>query len=104
MRTLFGLLYRDMDYIEKALTKFKEIDKAVVFGSRAIGNYKPGSDVDIAIFGKAVTEKTLYDLNDLLNEQYPLPYYFDLLYYEKINNEKLKKHIETVGKELYSKK
>ena len=53
---------------------------------------------------EAITEETLYDLNDLLNELYPLPYYFDLLYYEEINNEKLKKHIETVGKELYSKK
>ena len=101
---MFGLLDRDMHYIEKALKECKEIDKAIVFGSRALGNYKNGSDVDIAIIGKAVTEETLYHLHDLLNEQYPMPYFFDLLHYEEINNEKLKKHIDTVGKELYLKK
>ena len=104
MRTMFGLLDRDLDYIEKALREFEEIEKAVVFGSRAIGNYKLGSDVDLAIFGKAITEETLDHLNDLLNEQYPLPYYFDILHYEEINNENLKGHIDTLGKELYSKK
>ena len=98
---MFGLLDRDMHYIEKALKECKEIDKAVVFGSRALGNYKIGSDVDIALIGKAITEETLNNLDDLLNEQYPLPYFFDLLHYEEINNEKLKKHIDTVGKELY---
>ena len=46
-----GLLDRDIKYIRKALEKYDEIEKAVIFGSRAMGNYKKGSDVDIAIDG-----------------------------------------------------
>jgi hypothetical protein len=48
-----------------------------------------------------ITRKTLP--YNLLNEEYPLPYFFDILHYEEINNENLKKHIDTYGKELYKK-
>jgi predicted nucleotidyltransferase len=48
---MYGLLERDMQYILQALKKFDEIECAVLFGSRATGNYKNGSDVDIAIRG-----------------------------------------------------
>jgi uncharacterized protein len=101
---MFGLLMRDMDYILTALKKFNEIEKAYLFGSRAMGNYKQGSDVDIAISGKKITQKTIYELSEWLNEEYPLPYFFDILHYEKINNEKLVQHIDSYGKELYQKK
>lgn len=97
---MFGLLERDNKLIIKALGEFKEIDKAIIFGSRAIGNYKKGSDVDIAISGERITRKTVSDLNILLNEEYPLPYFFDLLHYEDIKNEKLIEHIDTIGIEL----
>jgi predicted nucleotidyltransferase len=103
MRNVFGLLKGDIDLIIKALANFKEIDRALIFGSRTMGNYKKGSDVDIAIFGETVTRKTMYDLNELLNEEYPLPYFFDLLHYEEIKNEKLVKHIDEFGIEVYSK-
>ena len=49
---MFGLLDRDIKYIIKALEQHDEIEKAVIFGSRAMGNYKKGSDVDIAIIGE----------------------------------------------------
>lgn len=75
----------------------------IIFGSRALGNYKKGSDVDITISGQDITNETIYRLDDLLNEEYPLPYFFDLLHYEQINNENLKNHIDTFGKELYRK-
>lgn len=49
--------FRDIEYIKKALIKFNEIEEAVVFGSRAMGNYKKGSDIDIVIIGELVTSK-----------------------------------------------
>lgn len=98
---MFGLLDRDIKYIKEALSKFEEIEKAVIFGSRAMGNYKKGSDVDLAIMGEKITSKTLFMLNDYLNEVLPIPYFFDLLHYENISNEKLKKHIDDEGKVLY---
>ncbi|WP_368993738.1 nucleotidyltransferase domain-containing protein [Caldifermentibacillus hisashii] len=73
---MYGLLEKDMDYILKALKQFDEIDRAILYGSRAMGNYKKGSDVDIAIQGEKITEKTIFELDDLLNEVYPLPYFF----------------------------
>ena len=60
---MYGLLDRDIVYIKKALEHFEEIEKAVVFGSRAMGNYKKGSDVDIAIFGERVNNKVIFELN-----------------------------------------
>lgn len=98
---MFGLLNSDIEYIRKALGQFNEIEKAVIFGSRANGNYKKGSDIDISISGNAITRDTVYRLNDLLNEEYPLPYFFDLLHYEEITNEKLRDHIDSIGKEIY---
>lgn len=101
---MFGLLDRDIEYIQKALNSFDEIEKAIVFGSRAMGNYKKGSDVDIAIIGEKITNKTLFRLDDYLNEVYPLPYFFDIINYNVISNEKLKVHIDNEGKIIYEKK
>lgn len=101
---MFGLLDRDINYILKALKQFEEIDKAIIFGSRAMGNYKKGSDIDMAIVGENVTTKTLFELDDYLNEVYPLPYFFDILRYDGILNENLLKHINTQGKTIYIKK
>ena len=76
---MFGLLDRDIKYIIKALEQHDEIEKAVIFGSRAMGNYKKGSDVDIAIIGENVNRSIIYKLEDCLNEVYPLPYFFDII-------------------------
>lgn len=101
---MFGLLDQEIAYIQEALNHFEEIEKAVVFGSRAAGNYNEGSDVDIAVFGAAVTCGTLYCLHELLNEEFQLPYTFDFTIYECIQDENLKNHIDTIGQELYFKK
>lgn len=98
---MFGLIDSDLRYIYNALAKFDEIECAIIFGSRAMGNFKRGSDVDIAIKGKTVTANTLYKLSDLLNEVYPLPYFFDIAHYESISNQNLKNHIDIEGKIIY---
>lgn len=100
---MFGLIERDFYYIHKALQQFPEIERAKIYGSRALGNYKNGSDVDLAIIGKRVSRQTILRLNDVLNEVYPLPYMFDLVHYDLLNNENLKKHIDQFGEEIYHK-
>ncbi|MEW9676267.1 hypothetical protein ABRT01_08815 [Lentibacillus sp. L22] len=69
-----------------------------------MGNYKKGSDVDIAIVGEEVTRKTVSELHFLLNEEYPLPYFFDVVHYEGITNKSLIRHINTEGVEMYRRK
>lgn len=97
----FGLKSIDIISVSKTLSNFAEIEKAVIFGSRAIGNYKTYSDIDIALFGAGIDltlqNKIENQLDDLL-----LPYKFDVCVFEKINNKDLVDHIERVGKEIYS--
>lgn len=94
---MFGLSAKDISMILEAIQKFPEIEEAIIFGSRALGNYKKGSDVDLAIKGDSITRKTLLGLSDLLNEVYPLPYFFDIVHYNTIKNSNLIKHINDHG-------
>lgn len=99
----FGLKDSDLDYIKKSLEKFSEIEKAVIFGSRAKGNYKPGSDVDIAIYGENIDFDTVSALHAMLEEEGPLPYFFDIVDYTHLTHENLKEHIDRVGKVIFEK-
>ncbi len=92
-----GLKKQDVEYILSALRSFSVIEQATIFGSRAMGNYKPGSDVDIAVKGKNITDTTVSRLSSLLNEELPLPYFFDVVHYESIENKELKRHIDAFG-------
>lgn len=98
----FGLCATDLRYIMDTLKKFPEIKKAAIFGSRAKGNYKPGSDVDIAIWGEEVTFNTVSRLRSLLEEQSPMPYFFDVVDYTHLTHEQLREHIARVGKTIFS--
>lgn len=98
----FGLRATDLRYIMDTLKKFPEIKKAAIFGSRAKGNYKPGSDVDIAIWGEEVTFNTVSRLRSLLEEQSPMPYFFDVVDYTHLTHEQLREHIARVGKTIFS--
>lgn len=99
----FGLKEFDLEYIVDTIKKFDEIDKAVIFGSRAKGTYKNGSDIDIAIYGGKITLDVLSTLHTELEEKSPMPYLFDIVDFTHLNHEELKKHIERVGKVIYEK-
>lgn len=96
----FGLSESEIDIIRQHLSKYPEIEKATIFGSRAKGNFKKGSDVDIALYGKNVTLDTITSINYQLNEETPLIYFFDILSYNDIETKELKEHIDRVGVEI----
>ena len=98
-----GLKQRDINNITKALQQVPEVEEVMLFGSRAKGKYKPGADVDLAIKGKKVSYSVVSRLSFLLNEEYALPYFFDVVHYEKITEPKLVEHIDRVGKIIYQK-
>jgi uncharacterized protein len=97
-----GLTQADIKRIAAAIKQFPEIDDAVIFGSRAKGTYKKASDVDLAIKGRAVTSETIKRLNFLLNEELPLPYFFDVVHYESLENQQLVDHIDRAGMSMTS--
>ncbi|GAA0077140.1 hypothetical protein UT300005_15180 [Clostridium sp. CTA-5] len=87
---MYGSLDKDLNYIMYGLSKFKETEKSVIFKSRIIVNYKKGSDIDLSILGGEISDDILRELYEYLNEECPIPYFFDLLHYENISNGKLK--------------
>lgn len=97
----FGLSETDLEYIINTIEHFPEIEKAVIFGSRAKGNYKPGSDVDIAIYGKKVTFDILSKLHSMLEDSSPMPYMFDIVDYTHSNHKELKEHIKRAGRVIW---
>ncbi|SKA77592.1 Nucleotidyltransferase domain-containing protein [Caloramator quimbayensis] len=99
----FGLRDSDIEYIRDAMKRFKDIEKAVIFGSRAKGNYKAASDVDIAIYGEKINFDILSKLHAMLEEESPMPYFFDIVDYSHLNHKELKEHIDRVGMVIYEK-
>lgn len=95
-----GLSQTDISRITAAIKQFPEIDDALIFGSRAKGTHKKASDVDLAIKGRAVTGETVKRLSFLLNEELPLPYFFDVVHYETLENRQLIEHIDRIGKSM----
>lgn len=98
----FGLKENVIKSIEKILSDFPQVETVLIYGSRAKGNYRPGSDVDLSLKGDdlslQVLNKISLQLDDLL-----LPYTFDLSVFDHIDNECLLEHIERVGKIIYQK-
>ena len=99
---MFGIVPKSYELILKTLSGFEEIEKAAIYGSRAMGNFKPGSDIDLVIYGINITPETVLKLKTKLEQELPIPYYFDLTHYETVSNLELKKHIDEFGKVFYS--
>ena len=94
----FGLPEDVFADIINTLRRYPEITHAKIFGSRAKGNYKRYSDVDIAIFADS-GHYLAADVKDALEELDTI-YYFDVLHYEKTPNSEIKSHIDRVGVEI----
>lgn len=92
-----GISPKSFGLILDALTKFPQIKKVVVFGSRAKGNYKTGSDIDLAVFGEKVDFSLTLELLAIFNERLPIPYKVDVINYNGIDNPNLKEHIDKFG-------
>lgn len=103
MDNKFGLKQTDLNAVISILEKYSDIESAVIFGSRAKGNYKNGSDVDIAVKGKSLNFDLINQISYLLNEESLMPYKFDILNYHTIDNQDLLEHIDRAGIEFYSK-
>lgn len=97
---MFGLKAKDIDLIVEILQRHPDVEEALVYGSRAMGNYKPGSDIDIVLKGKLKPE-TANEITVELNERLPLPYKFDVIAYSAISHKPLIEHIDRYGKVLY---
>lgn len=96
----FGLWGRQLRQIQDVLAKYPAIEEAVLFGSRAMGNYKEASDIDIAIKGQ-FSPSLATELKTKFQDETPLPFFFDVVAYSQIDNPKLKENIDEYGVLIY---
>jgi predicted nucleotidyltransferase len=98
----FGLSERTTKTLLEFFEKFPQVEEVKVYGSRAKGNYKRGSDIDFAVFGKDIDFRLLSKITAEIDEL-PTPYKFDITHYETLKHQPLKEHIDRVGKIFYVK-
>ena len=96
----YGLKDETIEKISSVLSGFPEVEKAILYGSRAKGNFKRGSDIDLTLFGPALTLNVLLRIENRIDDLL-LPYHIDLSIFESISNPDLKEHIQRVGKVFY---
>lgn len=96
----FGLPKKTLKLICDFFSKYPEIEQVKIYGSRAMGNYERGSDIDLVFYAKTDKDLTGQLLTGL--DELPIPYLFDVTNYYKISHVTLKEHIDRVGKLIYS--
>ena len=99
----YGLPQSTFQKICGILSRYPQVEQAILYGSRAKGNYKNGSDIDLTLRGSAdlslnVIYKILNELDDLL-----LPYTIDLSIFNDIDDPDVIEHIQRVGITFYDK-
>ncbi len=99
---MYGLKAIHIDKIKSVFANCSEIDKAILYGSRAKGNYREGSDIDISIVGNKLSLDTLLRIETALDDLL-LPYNIDISIYDKIENLELIEHIKRIGIIIYEK-
>jgi predicted nucleotidyltransferase len=89
--------------IKSVFVNYTDIDKAILYGSRAKGNYQDGSDIDISLVGNNLNLNKMLRIETELDNLL-LPYKIDISILDKIENTDLVEHINRVGVVIYEKK
>jgi uncharacterized protein len=98
--TRFGLPEMTVEKIGGVLAENPAVEKAILYGSRAEGNYKRGSDIDLTLVGRGLVYRDLLKILDELDDLL-LPYTIDLSILQLIDHAGLLDHIQRVGVVLY---
>lgn len=96
----FGLSDCDLAKIRGVFARYPQIEQVVLYGSRAKGNYRAGSDIDLTLLGPDTNDlllsRIVCELDDLNT-----PYLMDVSLYHHIVSPELKKHIAEYGQLFY---
>ena len=102
MEDKYGLSQQQLAVVRGILARFADkIDRAAVFGSRASGGYRPNSDLDLVLYGD-IDERTADRIWTLFAES-GLPFKVDVLVYHRIEEPALRRHIDLVAADLFTK-
>ena len=103
MTPCHGLSGATLAKIAGVLVGFPEVERAVLFGSRAKGTHKRGSDIDLALVGEALDWRTIGRIHDALDDLL-LPYRFSLVHSGAQTDSEVAAHIARVGVVLFERK
>jgi predicted nucleotidyltransferase len=96
----YGLSEETLQLIWRVFADYSAVERVILYGSRAKGTYRTGSDIDLAIAGNGLTHQALLDLHNALDDL-ELLYRFDLLNLQTVSNPALLDHIQRVGIVFY---
>lgn len=96
----FGLDAEDIERICNVFVRYPAVVEVYIYGSRALGTQRSGSDIDLTLKGDNLDLKTLNRISNELDDLL-LPYMFDLSLFAQIENDALREHIERVGRVFY---
>lgn len=99
----YGLKKNTIEKIQNVFSAFPVVDNVLLYGSRAKGNYKSGSDIDFTLKGNHINLSVLNKISLMLDDLL-LPYTFDVSIHNHIKDPDLIDHINRVGIVFYSKK
>ena len=100
MNRRHGLPDETVAKIAGVLARFPAVERAVLFGSRAKGTHKRGSDIDLAISGAGLDWRTVGRLYDALDDLL-LPYRFSLILFDAGTDPDVAAHVARVGIVLF---
>ena len=96
-----GLPRRTMDSMQNIFRKYGNIKQVILYGSRAKGNYRYGSDIDLTLkTDETFTHKHLLRVISDFDDS-DIPYLADISIFDTLTNENLKKHINQAGKVIF---
>lgn len=95
-----GLSPRTVATIHAILARHPEVERAVLYGSRATGMHRPGSDIDLTLLGSGLDARTCGSIAADLDES-DIPYMVDLSVFEWLSHAGLREHIARVGQVFY---
>lgn len=98
----YGLSGDIIERLQQIFTSYPQIEEVVLYGSRATGTFRKGSDIDLTLRGENVNFTVLTKIMAEV-ESCSIPYKVDLSVYQTIENAKLREHIAQYGKLFYAK-
>ena len=96
----YGLSDSTVGKICAIFSEFPGIERAILYGSRAKGNFKQGSDIDLTLYGASLTPRLCATIAETLDELM-LPYEVDLSLFDSLDSLELREHIARVGVVFY---
>lgn len=91
-----GLPQHALARLLSVLDAYPEIERVILFGSRAKGNFRPGSDIDLCVVAPLLSLSRRLALENALDDLL-LPWKVDLIPWEEIDHPDLRSHIQRCG-------